>query len=39
MTTEVDCSWGDEIVKNLVNKLLKDNLDVVVASPHPKMAA
>ncbi len=36
VTTEVDCSWGDQIVKNLVNKLLKDNLDVVIASPHAK---
>ncbi len=36
VTTEVDCSWGDEIVKDLVNKLLTENLDVVVASPHTK---
>ena len=36
VTTEVDCSWGDEVVKNLVNKLIIDNLDVVVASPHAR---
>ncbi|MCF8176968.1 MAG: glycosyltransferase family 2 protein [Sulfuritalea sp.] len=34
VTTEVDCSWGDDIPKRLVNELLEKNLDVVIASPH-----
>ena len=34
VTTEIDCSWGDHIAKELVEKIYKDNLDVVIASPH-----
>lgn len=34
VTTEVDCSWGDDIPKRLVEELLAKSLDVVIASPH-----
>ena len=34
VTTEVDCSWGDDIVKRLVDELVGQNFHVVVASPH-----
>jgi glycosyltransferase involved in cell wall biosynthesis len=35
VTTEVDCSWGDDIVKRLVNRLeQRPEVDFVVASPH-----
>ena len=33
-TTEVDCSWGDDIVGRMVNELLQTGVHVVVASPH-----
>lgn len=36
VTTEIDCSWGDDIPKRLVQELLEKNLDVVIASPHMK---
>ena len=36
VTTEADCSWGDNIAKRLVDYLLINDLDVVVASPHAK---
>ena len=34
VTTEIDCSWGDDIPLRLVRELVGKNLDVVVASPH-----
>lgn len=35
ITTEVDCSWGDDIVPRLVNVLEEQpEIDFVVASPH-----
>jgi dolichol-phosphate mannosyltransferase len=35
VTTEIDCSWGDQIVKQLANRLEQNpNIDFVVASPH-----
>lgn len=34
VTTEVDCSWGDDIPLRLVNELVAKGLDVVIASPH-----
>jgi len=35
VTTEVDCSWGDDIVPRLVNVLEEQpEIDFVVASPH-----
>lgn len=34
VTTEVDCSWGDDIPARLVQELMSKNLDVVIASPH-----
>lgn len=35
ITTEVDCSWGDNIVSSLAETLRKDkSLDIVVASTH-----
>lgn len=35
ITTEVDCSWGDDIVKRLVTELNEfPDVDFVVASPH-----
>ena len=35
VTTEIDLSWGDTIVQDIVNKFLQEPwLDVVVASPH-----
>lgn len=35
VTTEIDCSWGDDIVKRMVDKLLEDeNVDYVIASPN-----
>jgi dolichyl-phosphate beta-glucosyltransferase len=35
VTTEVDCSWGDDIVKRLVQRLeQRPDADFVVASPH-----
>ena len=35
VTTEVDCSWGDDIVKKMINKLLESgNSDYVIASPN-----
>lgn len=36
VTTEVDCSWGDDIPLRLVNELVDKRLDVVIASPHMK---
>jgi hypothetical protein len=34
VTTEVDCSWGDDIVRRMVDELLRSKAHVVVASPH-----
>jgi glycosyltransferase involved in cell wall biosynthesis len=34
VTTEVDCSWGDDIAKRLVEELVEKELHAVVASPH-----
>lgn len=35
VTTEVDCSWGDDIVHRLVKALLNDpSSDIVIASPN-----
>tara|TARA_B100001142_G_scaffold271050_1_gene277398 strand:- start:31 stop:1065 length:1035 start_codon:yes stop_codon:yes gene_type:complete len=34
VTTEIDCSWGDTVICELVDKLVSDNLHAVVASPH-----
>lgn len=35
VTTEVDCSWGDDIVTQLVTKLTSDpSNDFITASPH-----
>ena len=37
VTTEIDCSWGDEIVKELICELRSNlNLDIVIASPNFK---
>ena len=36
VTTEIDCSWGEDIVPRLVNELVTKNLHVVIASPHLK---
>jgi glycosyltransferase involved in cell wall biosynthesis len=33
-TTEVDCSWGDDIVLRMVEELQRTDAHVVVASPH-----
>ena len=34
VTTEVDCSWGDDIAPQLVGALLETHAHVIVASPH-----
>ena len=34
VTTEVDCSWGQSVVKDLATALITRNSHVVVASPH-----
>ena len=35
VTTEIDLSWGDTIVHDLVSKMRRDpSVDIVVASPH-----
>lgn len=35
VTTEIDCSWGDDIVKRMVDRLLQEeNSDYVIASPN-----
>ncbi len=35
VTTEIDCSWGDDIVKRLVDKLVSEpQTDFVIASPN-----
>lgn len=34
VTTEVDCSWGDDTPKRLAQELVEKDLDVVIASPH-----
>ena len=34
VATESDLSWGEDIVERLVERLVGDRLDVVVASPH-----
>lgn len=34
VTTEIDCSWGDDIQLRLVEELVSKKLDVVIASPH-----
>lgn len=34
VTTEVDCSWGDDIALRMVEELQRRNAHVVVASPH-----
>ncbi len=34
VTTESDLSWGENIIKQMVDKLEDEELDVVVASPH-----
>jgi glycosyltransferase involved in cell wall biosynthesis len=40
VTTEVDCSWGDDIAKRLYDELQnRDELDFVIASPHCKGGA
>lgn len=37
VTTEADCSWGDDIVKRLVEELQQNNdAHFVIASPHMK---
>lgn len=37
VTTEIDLSWGEDIIKKIVSKFQKDtNLDVVIASPNLK---
>jgi dolichol-phosphate mannosyltransferase len=34
VTTEIDCSWGDDISLRLVQELVGKGLDMVIASPH-----
>jgi dolichol-phosphate mannosyltransferase len=35
VTTEIDLSWGDSIVEDIINKFIQEPwLDMVVASPH-----
>ncbi len=34
VVTESDLSWGTDIVERMVESLVRDNLDAVVASPH-----
>jgi dolichol-phosphate mannosyltransferase len=34
VTTEIDCSWGDDISLRLVKELVGKGLDLVIASPH-----
>lgn len=34
VTTEIDLTWGDVIIYELVKNLIDKNLDVVIASPH-----
>lgn len=35
ITTEIDLSWGDDIVDKIINKFISDpSLDVVIASPN-----
>jgi glycosyltransferase involved in cell wall biosynthesis len=34
VTTEVDCSWGDDIAVRLAQEIQDNRLDMVVASPH-----
>jgi len=36
VTTESDLSWGESIIKDMVDKLESEELDMVVASPHTK---
>jgi hypothetical protein len=36
VTTEMDCSWGDDVARRLVDSLVTTNAHVVVASPHMK---
>jgi len=36
VTTESDLSWGESIIKDMVDKLESEELDIVVASPHTK---